>query len=299
MSGDNDSESSDGGFKLYHFNPSFAAAVLFAVLFGGVSIRHLQLLIRSRTWAFIPFLIGCLFETAGYAARAYSARQTPDWTLMPYIIQSILILLGPAFFAGSIYMVLGRLIQVLEGEDYSLIRVKWLTKLFLLGDILSIFGQGGGGGLLASSKSKSTQDLGNAVILIGLGIQVAFFSGFMLVTAVFHIRIVMHPTLQSKTTTRPWQRFLCVLYFSSVLIMVRSVFRMLEYAQGNNGSLMQKEVYAYVLDALLMLVVAAIFTLYHPSQVLQGHKVSDRSAHLEESSDSFPMVGQSSYRRMD
>lgn len=60
MSGDNDSESSDGGFKLYHFNPSFAAAVLFAVLFGGVSIRHLQLLIRSRTWAFIPFLIGCL-----------------------------------------------------------------------------------------------------------------------------------------------------------------------------------------------------------------------------------------------
>lgn len=81
--------------------------------------------------------------------------------------------------------------------------------------------------------------------------------------------------------------------------MVRSVFRMLEYAQGNNGSLMQKEVYAYVLDALLMLVVAAIFTLYHPSQVLQGHKVSDRSAHLEESSDSFPMVGQSSYRRMD
>jgi hypothetical protein len=63
---------------------------------------------------------------------------------MPYIIQSILILLGPAFFAGSIYMVLGRLIQVLEGEDYSLIRVKWLTKLFLLGDILSIFGQGGG-----------------------------------------------------------------------------------------------------------------------------------------------------------
>ncbi|UPK96667.1 hypothetical protein LCI18_007602 [Fusarium solani-melongenae] len=299
MSGDSDSESTDGGFKLYHFDPSFAAAVLFAVLFGGMSIRHLQLLIRSRTWAFIPFLIGCLFETAGYAARAYSARQTPDWTLMPYIIQSILILLGPAFFAGSIYMVLGRLIQVLEGEDYSLIRVKWLTKLFLLGDILSFFGQGGGGGLLASANSKSTQDLGNAVILVGLGIQVVFFSGFMLVTAVFHLRIVRHPTLQSKTTTRPWRRFLSVLYFSSVLIMVRSVFRMAEYAQGNNGSLMQKEVYAYVLDALLMLIVAVIFALYHPSQVLQGHKISDRGAHLEESSDSFPMVGQPSYRRMD
>ena len=63
---------------------------------------------------------------------------------MPYIIQNILILLGPALFAGSIYMVLGRLIRVLDADDYSLIRVQWLTKLFLLGDILSIFGQGGG-----------------------------------------------------------------------------------------------------------------------------------------------------------
>lgn len=83
-------------------------------------------------------------ETIGYAARAYSARQTPDWSLMPYIIQSMLILLGPAFFAASIYMVLGRLIRNLDGQDYSLIRVNWLTKFFLLGDILSIFGQAGG-----------------------------------------------------------------------------------------------------------------------------------------------------------
>ena len=83
-------------------------------------------------------------ETIGYAARAYSSKQTPDWTLMPYIIQSLLILLGPALFAGSIYMVLGRLIRVLDADNYSIIPVRWLTKLFLLGDILSILGQGGG-----------------------------------------------------------------------------------------------------------------------------------------------------------
>lgn len=63
---------------------------------------------------------------------------------MPYVIQSMLILLGPAFFAASIYMTIGRLIRFLGAESYSLIRVNWLTKLFLLGDILSIFGQGGG-----------------------------------------------------------------------------------------------------------------------------------------------------------
>ncbi|KAH7199350.1 RTA1 like protein-domain-containing protein [Fusarium oxysporum] len=298
MAGSNETEADSGGFKLYHYSPSFAAAVLFAILFAAVSFRHIQLLIKTRTWAFIPFFIGCLFETIGYAARSYSAKQTPDWTLMPYIIQSLLILLGPALFAGSIYMVLGRLIRVLDAQDYSLIRVQWLTKIFLLGDILSIFGQGGGGGLLAASKDKSTQKMGNNIILLGLGVQVVFFSGFMIVTAVFHIRIAMSPTLRSKTTTSPWQRFLLVLYSTSMLIMVRSIFRMIEYAQGNNGSLMQKEFYAYVLDALLMLLVAAVFAFHHPSEVLEDQKIASRAADFEAASDSYPMVGQAGYSRM-
>lgn len=92
-----------------------------------------------------------LVEAVGYAARAYSSKQTPDWTLMPYIMQSLLILLGPAFFAASIYMLLGRIILLLDAEQHSLIPTKWLTKLFLLGDILSIFGQGGGQSLSLTS----------------------------------------------------------------------------------------------------------------------------------------------------
>ncbi|KAI1379577.1 hypothetical protein F4677DRAFT_442551 [Hypoxylon crocopeplum] len=172
-----------------------------------------QLLIRHRTWSFIPFLIGCLFETIGYAARGYSAKQTPDWTLMPYIIQSLLILLGPTMFAASIYVVLGRLIRSLKGEAFSLIR-------------------GGGGGILATAKSDSSQSLGNNVILFGLGVQIVFFGCFMIVTAVFHVRIAARPTSKSQATVTPWRNFLWVLYFASLLIMVRSIFRMAEYGQG-------------------------------------------------------------------
>lgn len=38
-------------------------------------------------------------------------------------------------------MVLGRLMRLLNAEQYSLIKVKWLTKFFLLGDIVSIVAQ--------------------------------------------------------------------------------------------------------------------------------------------------------------
>lgn len=84
-------------------------------------------------------------ETIGYVGRILSARENyGDWTLGPYIIQSLLILLAPAFFAASIYMILGRLIVLVDGESHSPIRVKWLTKIFVGGDVLSFLAQSAG-----------------------------------------------------------------------------------------------------------------------------------------------------------
>ncbi|KAH7186143.1 RTA1 like protein-domain-containing protein [Fusarium flagelliforme] len=282
-------------FKLYLFKPSLAAAIVFTVLFAVVSARHFQLLFKTRTWSFIPFSIGCLVETVGYGARAYSATQTPDWELMPYILQNVLILLGPTFFAASIYMVLGRLICFLEGQHLSMIKVNRLTKIFLLGDILSFFGQGGGGGLIASASDKKSQDLGNNIILVGLAIQVIFFGGFMVIAAIFHIRILRQPTKKSQITGAPWQAFMAVLYFASALIMVRSVFRMIEYAQGHNGALISKEIYAYMLDALLMIIVATILTVRHPSSIFTHQGLSGLFGHDSDNVDNMPMVAPRPY----
>lgn len=147
-----------------------------------------------------------------------------------------------------------------------------------------------GGGILAQASSESSQNLGNTVILAGLGIQVAFFGGFMIVTAIFHIRISRSPTQRSLYTVTPWKMFLLVLYFSSLLIMVRSVFRMIEYAQGHDGALIKKEIYVYTLDALLMIIVAAAFVVYHPHRVLIEHKRLDSESDLDGVSDSYPMI---------
>lgn len=85
-----------------------------------------------------------IVEAVGYIARVISAGETPNWTLTPYLIQSLLILLGPSLYAASIYMILGRLTSMLEAEAYSVVRVKWLTKIFVLGDVCSFLAQGAG-----------------------------------------------------------------------------------------------------------------------------------------------------------
>lgn len=83
-------------------------------------------------------------ESIGYIGRALSAHQSPNWTLGPYVMQSTLLLIAPALFAASIYMELGRIIILVHGEKHSLIRVNWMTKIFVAGDVLSFLMQASG-----------------------------------------------------------------------------------------------------------------------------------------------------------
>ncbi len=80
-------------------------------------------------------------EWIGYVARAVSAHQTPNWTLGAYVVQIMLILVAPALFAATIYMELGRIIMLCDGAHHSLIKLRWLTKIFVAGDVLSFVTQ--------------------------------------------------------------------------------------------------------------------------------------------------------------
>ncbi|KAH6880472.1 RTA1 like protein-domain-containing protein [Thelonectria olida] len=278
-------------FLLYHYDPSFIAAVIFVALFSLSAIVQLYQLARSKTWYMIPFLIGCAFEAVGYLGRAISAKQTPDWTTMPYVIQSLLLLLGPTLLAASIYMVLGRLIRLVNGERYSLIRPQWLTKVFVLGDVISFLAQSGGGGMLANAKSKSSQSLGENIIIGGLGVQIVFFGFFMFVTVIFHKRIVANPTPRSLSILAPWKRYILILYAASVFIMIRSVFRIAEYINGSDGTLQSTEVYIYIFDASLMFIVVALFNVYHPSQIISHQHERLDMPDSEVESDTYAMMG--------
>jgi RTA1 like protein. len=59
-------------------------------------------------------------------------------------MQSTLLLIAPALFAASIYMELGRIIIMVKGEQFALIRVNWMTKIFVAGDVLSFLMQASG-----------------------------------------------------------------------------------------------------------------------------------------------------------
>lgn len=112
--------------------------------------------------------------------------------------------------------------------------------------------------------SKST---GENVIIGGLIVQIVFFGFFLVSATIFHRRIRNHPTPESVADYIPWQKHMTALYVSSTLILIRSIFRVVEYAQGSDGTLLKSEVFIYIFDALLMWAMMAAFLVVHPSEV--------------------------------
>lgn len=257
---------SDYTYVLYHYTPSLPAAAIFCALFAIGTIAHLYFVFRLHARYFIPFVIGCIFECVGYAGRAWS-HSNPT-LLSPYIMQSLLILVAPAFLAASIYMVLGRIIRLLESSHHSVIAPKWLTKIFVIGDVLSFLVQGSGAGLMAKGDLDSF-NLGSNIVIAGLVIQIVIFGFFIVVALVFNVRLVKAPTLAaSDPALAGWQKHMFVLYGTSAIILIRNLIRVVEYAQGNNGYIVTHEWMLYIFDALFIFLVVLAFGVVHPNQLL-------------------------------
>jgi hypothetical protein len=199
-------------------------------------------------------------------------------------------------------MVLGRIMIVLGAESYALIKRSLLTKIFVAADVVSFVIQAigtvplsylgtctnaqmltnpTGGVLISSADTPAEVDRGKGIIVGGLFLQIIFFSLFISVTAVFHRRILSRPTRRSQYLAVPWRRYLLVLYAVSTLIMVRSVFRVVEFIQGPTGTLMTNEVYLYVFDTVLMCIVSVIFNVFNPRTVIITKEDKAAVMHLE------------------
>ncbi|KAK9358714.1 hypothetical protein V1504DRAFT_441918 [Lipomyces starkeyi] len=219
------------GYYVWHYVPSIAASIIFFLLFLSATSFHFWKIWKLKYRMMLAFTIGGVFEFIGYVVRASAYNNTDR--LMPF---------------SSVYMVLGRIIRKVGAEHHSLIRVNWLTKTFLISDVVTFCIQGGGAGMLVVS---SLANIGKIIVIAGLILQVLGFCLFIVTSVVFQMRIGL-----------------------SVLITVRSLFRVVEYIMGQNGYLMSHEWCLYTFDGVPMLFCMVIFGIWYPGEVCFIPKVN-------------------------
>jgi hypothetical protein len=161
-------------------------------------------------------------------------------------------------------MTLSRIIRCVKGEHLSLIRVDRPTKTFVIGDYLSLMVQGNASSL---TSRPNLARIGENIVVVGLFIQLVLLGLFFVTAIVFQIRLRKQPTMQSYTTEGPWKQTLYMIYIVSALIFARSIFRIVEYIQGQNGYSLGHEWTFYVFDAVPMIVATVCFWAWYPGYI--------------------------------
>lgn len=116
-------------------------------------------------------------------------------------------------------------------------------------------------------KDETSADTGEKIIVGGLFVQIIFFAFFVLTAAVFEVRMARQRVPVSLELQSIWRRHMMALCFTSVLILIRSVVRVVEYLMGYDSYMMKQEVFIYVFDALLMFIVVFTLNWIHPSEI--------------------------------
>lgn len=222
---------------------------------------HLTQTIRHRSWWFAPFSVGLLFEIVGYIARSLSAKKDP-YNLIYFILNYFFIVTAPVFLAAGIYTILSALISRL-GSKYSLLSPKVILWFFVLSDVISTITQVAGAALIGSQESKHKDPaFANDILLGGLAYQVFSIGVFIVVVGSFLRRA------RRALRRRGLFTFAVVFASATLLVYLRTVFRLAETAQGLMGSIQTHEIYFACLEFAPLALAVLLFAMWHPGRCL-------------------------------
>lgn len=216
----------------------------------------------------MTFSIGLVFEIIGYIARSLSAKQDP-YHLIYFILNYFFIVTAPVFLAAGIYTILSALIARL-GSKYSFLQPTVILAFFITSDTISTIIQVAGASLVGVKESRR-QDAtpANDILLAGLAYQVFAMTCFVFLMATFLVRARL------AIREHHLQAFCLSFSISTLMIYMRTIFRLIETAEGLGSKLSTNEVYFACLEFAPVALVALLLCLWHPGRCL-GAKVRSR-----------------------
>ncbi|KAI0809910.1 RTA1-domain-containing protein [Xylaria sp. FL0064] len=259
----------------YEYRPSEQAGYAFVALFALATLGHIIYLFYLRAWHFIPFILGGIAELFGYYGRALSHNE-PD-VVGPWILQNLLLLASPPLLAATIYMTLGRITTAVGARSYMPLSSKLLTSLYVLVDVGTLATQLAGS-VLPASGEPSAIELSKKIVLGGLLAQLGALAIFILISWSVKHRIKREPprTLLRDPSVN-WKNHFRAIILVTVLIIVRSIVRTVEYLQGEGGTVMSHEAFIYVFDAAPMWLVMVTYLVLHPGRLVRhGRRMEQR-----------------------
>ncbi|KAJ4371381.1 hypothetical protein N0V83_004598 [Neocucurbitaria cava] len=260
------------------YNPSFAAAVAFALIFGIATLAHLALAILHRKPFCWVIVMAAAWEFSAFIIRALGSHNQQNTAYAT--ASQILFLLAPLWVNAFVYMTAGRLVWMLHPEKKIWgFKAMSMGKWFVWLDVFSFVVQGAGGMMLNPGSDAKTMEVGKKIYMSGVGVQEFFILLFSALIVRFHVdalRLERQGLLGNGGLGKSgnwWKWLTYTLYAVLTLITIRIIYRLAEFSGGvdpADNQLPYKEGYALGLDAFPMALAITLLAILHPGVVLKG-----------------------------
>ncbi|OQE30493.1 hypothetical protein PENFLA_c003G07615 [Penicillium flavigenum] len=261
------------GQSIYFYDPSLTASIIFTILYLLSFVYHLYLSAIapctrkfSRTGYFIPIMVAAAIEVGAYAIRAASVKKPDNIGL--YATSATLIVIAPVLVCASLYIFIGKLIQSTGKEPllfFGKVSPVWIPRIFVMSDVLSFLTQASGSGIASSNDWEGIQkNVGVGVLIGGLVLQLVTFALFLLLVVWFDMRST--PSSLGGGMESGVRLVLNGIYVASFFIMVRLIYRVIEFSMGMDTYTWTHEWPLYVLEATPMFIAMMALGWYHPAR---------------------------------
>lgn len=145
----------------------------------------------------------------------------------------------------------------------------------MLSDFLSLLLQAIGGAIADTADTHSLSRVGIDIMIAGLVLQVISLAAFLAFFADFSWRchkgvLDMDPLKVRTRASTLFKLFRASLLLATVVILVRSIFRVVELWQGFEGDLWNNETDFLILDGAMMAIAVLCLTATHPGVAFGG-----------------------------
>ncbi|KAI0255334.1 RTA1 like protein-domain-containing protein [Lactifluus subvellereus] len=254
----------------YYYVPTEWVCITFLSLFGISTFVHTVQALYFRLWWLIPSAIFCGFlELAGWSSRLWSSQN--PFLRKPVIIQAVTLVIAPTPLVAANFILLGRIIA---GSALN-------TVVWLLGDdIISLLVQGTGGSIAAGSQTSNTRvQLGSDIALGGTVFQLVSIIVYCALAAEFLTRYTWDRPMRSSTHVPGGafrgivdirlRRMLYAMSVMTVFILIRTLYRTVEFATGWYGKVVSTQWLFNVFDGTMITLAMLTLNAFHPGVLRQ------------------------------
>ncbi|OAP64263.1 hypothetical protein AYL99_00235 [Fonsecaea erecta] len=252
--------------SVYGYRPSLGASGALIALYGVCIVAQLVLGFRYKTWGFMSLmLLGCVDEIIGYVGRILY-WQNP-WAQAGFIMQIVLITIGPVFFSAAIYVLLAQIVKYISIPS-SRFAPKYFYWIFIPCDIVSLVLQAAGGAMSSSSNGSSTA--GVDVALAGLAFQVFTLTAFVALALDYAVRS-RGVWMSVRRLPQRFVVFVAFLFAATVLILVRCCYRVYELSGGysRTSDALRDQTLFIVFESVMVILAAFCLIPGHPGFVFK------------------------------